>query len=114
MRQRPNSELPPVVGGWYRRVDRPQPFQVVAFDPEARTVDIEYFDGTVDEWPSEHWYSLELEPCAAPQDCSGAFDDIEPDELSPNDGNLPIGEAPGSLESLLDQAEKSAPDLEVD
>lgn len=71
----------PVIGNWYRRIDRPQPFQVVAFDAQAGSVDIEYFDGTVDEWPISHWHGLGLEPCEAPQDWSGPFDNIERDEM---------------------------------
>jgi hypothetical protein len=69
----------PMVGEWYRRLDRPQAFQVVAFDAPEGTVDIEYFDGTIDEWPISHWYELPIEPCDAPQDSSGPFDAIDGD-----------------------------------
>lgn len=74
-------ESSPVVGSWYRRLDRPQAFHVVACDPAADTIDIEYFDGTVDEWPLSHWYLLDIEPCDAPQDWTGPFDNIERDDL---------------------------------
>jgi len=66
---------PPVVGRWYQRADRPQPFHIVATDPDAQTIDIEYFDGTVDEWPLSHWHGLDIEPSGAPPDSSGALDD---------------------------------------
>lgn len=75
------SGLRPRVGEWYRRQDRPQPFHVVAVDEDSGTVDIEYFDGTIDEWPADHWAALEIEPCGAPQDWSGPFDDVRPDDL---------------------------------
>lgn len=75
----------PVIGSWYRRLDRPQAFQVVAFDRHADSVDIEYFDGTLDEWPLEHWHALPIEPCDAPQDWTGPFDNIERDDLGPTD-----------------------------
>jgi hypothetical protein len=65
---------PPVVGQWYRRRDRPLPFQVVATDTGDQTVDVEYFDGTVDEWPLSHWHGLDIVPTGAPPDASGAFD----------------------------------------
>lgn len=71
------TEQAPAVGEWYRRLDRPQPFQVVAVDDE--TVDVEYFDGTVDEWPLSHWYELEIEPSGAPPDPSGALDETDPE-----------------------------------
>lgn len=65
----------PIVGQWYRRTDRPQPFQVVATNPADQTVDIEYFDGTVDEWPLSHWHGLDIVVSGAPPDPSGALDD---------------------------------------
>lgn len=71
---------PPFVGNWYVRADRPQPFQVVAVDDRGGTVDIEYFDGTVDEWPLSHWHGLEIEACEEPRDWSGALGDVEWDE----------------------------------
>ena len=69
------TTLAPEVGQWYQRADRPQPFQVVAIDADAETVDVEYFDGTVDEWPLSHWLELTIEPSGAPPDPSGALDD---------------------------------------
>lgn len=76
---RPGPVTPPVVGRWYQRADRPQPFQVVATDVDEQTIDIEYFDGTIDEWPVSHWLELEIEPSGAPPDARGAFDDTDPD-----------------------------------
>lgn len=72
---RPETPGPPVVGQWYQRTDRPQPFQVVATDADEQTIDIEYFDGTIDEWPMSHWLELEIEPSGAPPDSRGALDD---------------------------------------
>lgn len=77
-----NFERQPQIGSWYRRSDRIEPFQVVAIDSDARTVELEYFDGTVDEWPLTHWYGLEIEPCDAPIDARGAFDQLDPDGLA--------------------------------
>ena len=65
----------PQVGQWYRRADRPLPFHVVATSARDQTVDIEYFDGTVDEWPLSHWHGLDIEETGAPPDPSGALDD---------------------------------------
>ncbi|MBL6749488.1 MAG: hypothetical protein ISP90_03160 [Nevskia sp.] len=81
-----NLELTPVVGEWYRRLDRPQPFQVVAFDDDS--VEIEYFDGTLDEWPKAHWHGLEIEPCDAPQDWTGPFDNVERDDLGVSESDM--------------------------
>ena len=75
MRRSAGTIQAPVVGDWYQRADRPQPFQVVATDSDALTVDIEYFDGAVDEWPLSHWHGLDIEPSGAPPDSIGALDD---------------------------------------
>lgn len=66
---------PPMVGQWYSRADRTQPFQVIATHPADQTIDIEYFDGTVDEWPLSHWHGLDIVQSGAPPDASGALDD---------------------------------------
>jgi hypothetical protein len=65
---------PPVIGQWYRRADRTMPFHVVAADAVDQTVDVEYFDGTVDEWPLSHWHGLDIEPTGAPPDATGALE----------------------------------------
>ena len=67
--------LAPQIGQWYLRADRSQPFQVVATSARDQTVDVEYFDGTVDEWPLSHWHGLDIEETGAPPDSSGAFDE---------------------------------------
>ena len=99
---RPISELPPVVGNWYRRLDRPQPFQVVAFDAAAGTVEIEYFDGTVDEWPAAHWYALDIAPSEQPQDWSGPFDTGNDDGLA-LDEDRPAADAGLDLDSVVER-----------
>lgn len=98
------SEMPPVIGDWYRRADRPQVFQVVAIDSEAGTVDIEYFDGTVDEWPMDHWLALEIERCEPPQDWSGPFDDVERDDLGDTDSGMAPEDWREPVEGAQDQS----------
>ena len=95
---------PPVVGSWYRRNDRAQPFRVVACDTDAETVDVEYFDGTVDEWPLTHWRSLGITAGEAPLDWSGPFDDLERTELEPDGAAAPL---PGVAEAIRELSEGS-------
>lgn len=67
----------PEVGQWYR-VDRGEPFVVVAIEPDAPGaeggVEIQYFDGTLEELGHLEWGVLGAQPVAAPEDCSGALD----------------------------------------
>lgn len=96
----------PVVGSWYRRLDRPQPFQVVAFDRAQGTVDIIYFDGTVDEWPIAHWHMLPLEVREPPQDWRGPFDVVDGSGM---DAGEPAGASPSLEVTPLPEGESPEP-----
>ena len=72
----------PTVGDWYR-LSGGQLFEVVAVDDEDGTVEIQYFDGTVEEWDLEDWDAQceerALETADPPEDWSGSVD-VEPDD----------------------------------
>ncbi|MFK8016774.1 MAG: DUF6763 family protein [Gammaproteobacteria bacterium] len=66
-------KVQPIVGNWYQRPGRPT-FEVVAIDDHTRTVELQFFDGTVDELDREAWdtaYIMSVEP---PEDYSGSMD----------------------------------------
>ena len=44
----------PVIGEWYRRTGGDS-FEVVAIDPDDRTIEIQYFDGTIEEIDLDEW-----------------------------------------------------------
>jgi hypothetical protein len=72
----------PDVGNWYR-MRSGDLFEVVAFDNEDGTIEIQYFDGTVEEMDMEDWQSQweegVLEAAEAPEDWTGSVD-VEPEE----------------------------------
>lgn len=72
---------PPVVSQWYRHLDKGQEFQVTAIDEDDGTVELQHFDGDVEEVDLEDWYRLEVEPIEPPEDWTGPMDDIERDDL---------------------------------
>ncbi len=77
------SEVPaPVIGNWYRQ-ENGELFEVVALDTDDGTVEIQYFDGTIEEVDVESWEQLELEAAEPPEDWSGSVDvdDEEFEEL---------------------------------
>lgn len=74
-------ERDPSVDQWYRPLDKGRQFQVTAIDEEAGTVEIQYFDGDVEELDLSGWRELELEPIEPPEDWTGAMDDVERDDL---------------------------------
>ena len=65
----------PGIGDWYRQKEGGALFEVVAYDDDDGTIEIQYFDGTVDEWPFSHWQDLDIERTGAPPDASGALED---------------------------------------
>jgi hypothetical protein len=76
----------PGIGDWYRQKESGALFEVVAFDDDDGTIEIQYFDGTVEEMDVEDWDSQwedgTLETARAPEDWSGSVD-VEPDDEGP-------------------------------
>lgn len=63
----------PIVGDWYLDRDGDL-FEVVAIDEADRTIEIQHFDGALEEFDSEEWLSLLPQPAEAPEDWSGSMD----------------------------------------
>ena len=68
----------PVIGDWYRRPGG-DTFEVVAIDPDDRTIEIQYFDGTVEELELEDWLDDQIAVTEAPEDWTGSVD-VEPED----------------------------------
>ena len=64
---------PPLVGAWYAD---PQGalFEVVAIDHDDGTVEVQYFDGTVEEMDTDSWQERRPKPTEPPEDWSGSMD----------------------------------------
>ena len=78
------------VGRWYRRPNG-QLFEVVAVDEDDETIELQFFDGTIDEVDQETWSNLLVQQVAAPEDWSGSVD-MDPEDYSGrDDGDLPVG-----------------------
>jgi hypothetical protein len=75
------TELEPIVGNWYRHVDKGQTFTVVAVDERNDVVEIQDFDGGLAEIELTAWPDLELEAAEAPEDWTGPVDDVETDDM---------------------------------
>lgn len=90
----------PVIGAWYRRTGG-ESFEVVAIDEDDGTIEIQYFDGTLEELDVEDWVTqwedALLETAEAPEDFTGPID-VEPEENVRNsddyDGDRRLGASP--------------------
>ena len=63
----------PVIGQWFTRPNGTL-FEVVAIDEDDATVEIQQFDGTIDEVDIDRWPELLLTEASAPEDWSGSVD----------------------------------------
>lgn len=68
----------PAIGTWFRRPNGTL-LEVVAIDEGAETVEIQMFDGTIDEVELDSWSDQLLLEVAAPEDWSGSVD-MDPDD----------------------------------
>jgi hypothetical protein len=82
----------PGIGEWYR-LSSGDLLEVVAFDAAEGTVEVQYFDGTVEEFDFEDWRSQRaagaIEEAEAPEDWSGSVDLDPEDQRTASD---PLGE----------------------
>ena len=80
----------PAIGQWFRRPDGVL-FEVVAVDESDRTIEIQLFDGTIDEVDADAWREQFLVEIAAPEDWSGSVD-MDPDDYKGRAGDeMPVG-----------------------
>jgi len=77
-----NTEADPIVGNWYTHLDKGQCFQVVAVDEDAGIVEIQHFDGDLEEIDMDAWRQTPIEPADEPENWSGALDVGELDDLT--------------------------------
>jgi hypothetical protein len=92
----------PSIGDWYQAPGGVR-FEVIAVDNDEGTIDIQHYDGTVEEMDFDAWEECELFLTGAPEDFSGSLD------IEPEDYGVELDPAPAQGWSnpldFLDQAE---------
>jgi hypothetical protein len=91
-----NRHPKPETGNWYNHLDKGQLFRVVSVDKDADLIEIQHFDGDLEEIESAEWYAMNIEPTAEPEDWTGPIDDVETDDL-------------GYSETAMKEAEEKEP-----
>lgn len=74
------TELDPVVGNWYLNTENDTTFEVVAMDEDEGTIEVQMYEGEVEEIDIDDWYEMNLEEAAEPDDWVGAYDDTDDDD----------------------------------
>ena len=75
------NELDPRIDQWYSYIDKGQSFYVVAIDEEDHAVEIQHFDGDLEEISFAEWRNLNIELSDEPENWRGALDIAEKDDL---------------------------------
>ena len=92
-----NNEFTPRVGDWYQNISG-ENFEIVALDDDEATLEIQYFDGAVEEVDFDSWYEMEIAPIEPPEDWSGSMDieradyGVDLELTAPNDKINPLDE----------------------
>ncbi len=63
----------PAVGAWYQTIEG-ETLEVVAWDPEDQVIEVQFYDGTIEEYDMDTWEELELRLAEPPEDWSGSLD----------------------------------------
>lgn len=79
----------PRIADWYKATNG-ETFEIVALDEEDRSIEIQYFDGMVEELDLDTWEELEAQAIEPPEDWSGSLD-IEKEDYGV-DLDIPSGE----------------------
>ena len=80
-----SHNLKPVTGQWYRHLDKGQTFRVLSAERDEDLIEIQHFDGDLEELEFAEWFGMDLAQAAEPEDWTGPVDDVETDDLGYND-----------------------------
>jgi len=75
------NELDPRIDQWYAHLDKGQSFFIIAINEEQNTVEVQHFDGDIEELSLDEWRNLKIELSEEPENWTGALDIAEQDDL---------------------------------
>jgi len=87
----------PRLGDWYKSINGDQ-LKIVALDDDAAIMEIQHFDGAIEEVDFDSWNEMEIVPIEAPEDWSGSMDigkedyGVDLELTAPNDHINPLDE----------------------
>ena len=87
----------PRLGDWYQSINGDK-FEIVALDDDVATMEIQHFDGAIEEVDFDSWNEMEIIPIEPPEDWSGSLDieredyGVDLELTAPNDHINPLDE----------------------
>ena len=80
----------PEIGRWYSSSNGSL-FEVVAVDEDYGTIELQHFDGTLEETEPEDWLAMHAQAAEPPEDWSGSVDMDPEDYVGKNDKEQAVG-----------------------
>lgn len=83
------------IGDWYQSINGDR-FEIVARDDDEDTLEIQHFDGAVEEIDFDTWLEMEIAAIEPPEDWSGSLDiqredyGVDLELTTPNDNINPL------------------------
>lgn len=99
-------DLDPILDTWYRHRDKGQQFKIVAIDQDMGLIELQYFDGSLQEIARDDWQTLLIDVIETPQDWTGPLDNVERDDLGYSETDM---EAPDWAANLDEQPPRHEP-----
>lgn len=99
----------PNVGNWYQDAETGSIFEVVAFDEEDGSVEIQHLDGEVEEYDLDSWRQMRIGSIAPPEDWRSGFELSQEDAADPDEPLQPEG-----WNSAIDQIESDGIGIDDD
>ncbi len=75
------NELDPRIDQWYAHLDKGQRFYVVDVSEDRDNVELQHFDGDLEELSLDEWRNLNIILSEEPENWSGALDIANEDDL---------------------------------
>ena len=75
------NELDPRIDQWYAHLDKGQRFFITAINEEQKAVEVQHFDGDIEEFSLDEWRDLQIELSEEPENEAGALGSAETDDL---------------------------------
>lgn len=94
------NELDPVIDQWYAHCDKGEMFRVVAVDAASGSIEVQSFDGDVEEVDASAWRDMDIETAQPPEDWTGPYDDVETDDLGMTETDMSTQDWRRSLEPV--------------
>jgi hypothetical protein len=96
---------PPEIGQWYVLDGKGEQFRVVGRDDRSRAIEIQTFDGELDEIDPATWSTLALERVEPPEDWTAPLDDVEMDDLGYSETAMTAADWAQPLQPLVTTGE---------